>query len=78
MKKVFFLIAFLFTVVCYAAQPPDYPASFQTEDVEFIQTGGDFDIQNIQVQEDTFENNDDCYFVKSNLLCTLKFYSMLN
>jgi hypothetical protein len=38
MKKVFFLIAFLFTVVCFAAPPPDLPASFQIEDVGFIRS----------------------------------------
>jgi hypothetical protein len=38
MKKVFILIALLFTVVCFSAQPPDLPASFQTEDVGFIRS----------------------------------------
>ena len=36
MKKVFILIAFLFTVVCFAAPPPDLTVVFPTEEVGFI------------------------------------------
>ena len=38
MKKVFFLIAFLFTVVCFAAPPPDLPTVSPVEDVGFFQS----------------------------------------
>ena len=54
MKKVFFLIAFLFTVVCYAAPPPDKLTSFLTEDVGFFRSQGDFEVQTIEVQEVAF------------------------
>ena len=51
MKKVFFLIAFLFTVVCYAAPPPDTSANFLTEDVGVIRSQGDFAVQTLEVLE---------------------------
>ena len=51
MKKVLFLIAFLFTVVCFAAPPPDMSASFLTEDVGVIRSPGDFAAQILEVQE---------------------------
>jgi len=60
MKKVFFLIAFLFTVVCYAAPPPDMSSSFLTEDVGVIRSQGDFAIQTIEVQEVAFAYIGDC------------------
>jgi hypothetical protein len=55
MKKVFFLIAFLFTVVCHAAPPPDEPTSFLTEDVGCFRSHGDFTGYSFEVQEVTFE-----------------------
>jgi len=51
MKKVFFLIAFLFTVVCFAAPPPDMPTSFLTEDVGFFRPQGDIAIQIFEAPE---------------------------
>ena len=60
MKKVFVLIALLFTVVCYAAPPPDMSASFLSEDVGVIQSQGDFAIHTIEVQEVTFAYIGDC------------------
>ena len=51
MKKVFLLIAFLFTVVCYAAPPSDHSTSFLTEDVGVFQSQGDIAVQTLEVQE---------------------------
>jgi hypothetical protein len=51
MKKVFILIAFLFTVVCYAAPPPDMPTSFLTEDVGFFRPQGDIAVQIFEAPE---------------------------
>jgi len=51
MKKIFFLIAFLFTVVCYSAPPPDEPASFLTEDVGIFRSQGDISVYSFEVQE---------------------------
>ena len=51
MKKVFFLIAFLFTVVCFAAPPPDKPTGFLTEDVGFFRSQGDIAVQTFEEQE---------------------------
>lgn len=68
MKKVFFLIAFLFTVVCFAAPPPDKPTSFLTEDVGVIRSHGDIAVQTIEVQEVAFAYIGDCYFVGYNML----------
>jgi len=36
MKKVFILIALLFTVVCFAAPPPDLVSDIVTGQVEFV------------------------------------------
>ena len=60
MKEVFFLIAFLFTVVCYAAPPPDEPASFLTEDVGIFRSQGVTAFQALEVQEVTFAYIGDC------------------
>ena len=60
MKKVFFLFAFLFTVVCFAAPPPDMPTSFLTEDVGFFRPQGDIAVQTIEVQEVAFAYIGDC------------------
>lgn len=54
MKKIFLLFAFLFSVVCYAAPPPDKPASFLTDDVGVIRSQDHIVIQNLEVQEVTF------------------------
>lgn len=54
MKKVFFLLAFLFSVVCYAAPPPDNPAGFLTEDVGVFRSQGDIIVQILEGQEVTF------------------------
>ncbi len=54
MKKVFFLFAFLFAVVCYAASPPDKPTSFLTEDVGVIRSQGHITVQVLEVQEVAF------------------------
>jgi hypothetical protein len=51
MKKVFFLIAFLFTVVCFAAPPPEMPTGFLTEDVGIFRSQGDIAVQTFEVQE---------------------------
>ena len=51
MKKVFFLIAFLFTVVCYAAPPSDMPTCFLTEDVGFFRSQGDIAVQIFEAPE---------------------------
>jgi hypothetical protein len=57
MKKVFFLIAFLFSVVCYAGPPPDIlPTS--TDEVVFVsdlhQVLAEFSVLESNVQEVTF------------------------
>jgi len=54
MKKIFLMIAFLFSVVCYAAPPPDQPTSFLTADVGVIRSQGDITVQVIEVHEVAF------------------------
>lgn len=54
MKKVFFLVAFLFSMVCYAAPPTDNPAGFLTEDVGVFRSRGDMAFQSLDVQEVAF------------------------
>ncbi len=51
MKKVLFLFAFLFTVVCFAAPPPDMPSGFLTEDLGIFRSQGDIAVQTFEVQE---------------------------
>ncbi len=65
MKNVFFLIAFLFSVVCFAAPPPDMSSSFLTEDVGVIRSLGDIAVQTLEVQEVTYAYIGDCFYSKS-------------
>lgn len=51
MKNVFFLIAFLFSVVCFASPPPDHSAGFLTEDVGVFRTQADIAVQASEMQE---------------------------
>lgn len=61
MKKAFFIIALLFAVVCYAAPPPDKPASFLTENVGVIRSQSDLTFNVIEVREVTFVYIGDCF-----------------
>jgi hypothetical protein len=77
MKKVFILIAFLFTVVCYAAPPPDLPASFLTEDVEFFRSQEIIADYSLEVQEIAFMyRGDNCVYV--NVLALANDFLMLS
>ena len=55
MRKVFFFIALLFSVVCYAAPPPDQPTSFLIENQEAVFRSQDFIADySFEVQEVAF------------------------
>ena len=55
MRKVFFFIALLFSVVCYAAPPPDQPTSFLIENQKAVFRSQDFIADySFEVQEVAF------------------------
>lgn len=55
MRKVFFFIALLFSVVCYAAPPPDQPISFLIENQKAVFRSQDFVVDySFEVQEAAF------------------------
>ena len=55
MKKALFFIALLFSVVCYAAPPPDQPTSFLIENPEAVFRSQDFVVDySYEVQEVAF------------------------
>ena len=55
MKKVLFFIALLFSVVCYAAPPPDQPTSFLIENQMAVFRSQDFVVDySYEVQEVAF------------------------
>jgi hypothetical protein len=55
MRKVFFFIALLFSVVCYAAPPPNQPTSFLIENQKAVFRSQDYIADNsFEVQEVAF------------------------
>jgi len=65
MRKVFFFIALLFSVVCYAAPPPDQPTSFLIENLEAVFRSQNFIADySFEVQEVAFVYIGDCFYSK--------------
>ena len=63
MKKVLFFIALLFSVVCYAAPPPDQPTSFLIENPEAVFRSQDFVVDySFEVQEVAFVYIGNCFY----------------
>ena len=65
MRKVFLFVVLFFSVVCYAAPPPDQPTSFLIENQKAVFRSQDYIADySFEVQEVAFVYVGDCFYSK--------------